>query len=531
MIFPAFTVLNDTIQIRDGLTRLTTGFLLFQWGSFLLGGVAVIGILIVIVEVYRLHQANNQKIRFLSFPGIEKIITKTNTGIWQYHLNSGLFTINSDMAIMAEVKHAKTKTKITSMIEDYVHPDDWQLIQDNIHDVLTNKSPFFITELRMKARTGGYFWATIRGAVVKSNRAKEPLVVGGTMQDISIRKERELEIQRLSYFDALTGLKNRRAYETAVLDFDLIENYPISILSADVNGLKIINDAFGHSVGDQLLLDVAQAIKSAFSCPECLFRIGGDEFVAILIRTPYEMALEGVQQIEKELALKTYHGIQASLSMGIKTKTDVTEDLKQILINAEVEMYHTKLNASWKTRADIIRGIQATLFARLPELENHAINVTEWSQKIGLMLALLPEDLDRLKQAAYFHDIGKIAIDPMLLNKYQRVSLNEKALVNQHVEFGYRILAGSNEYESIAKDVLCHHENYDGSGYPKGLKGDAIPLFSRIIHLAEAYDWMTKPLPYRPALTKPEIKNELLADANVGLDPQLVTMFIKAFLS
>lgn len=498
--------------------------------TFILGSFTLLLVTFLIVYIKHISRPVSKRIKQMTFDRLEDVICLTNTGIWQINMETGALTINAEMPFLAEIPHDKSKRTLDFIIRDIFHPEDWAIAEQNINSVLKGDEPFFLTEIRIKSREGGYFWTTIRGTVLKRTKENKPLIIGGTLQDTSLRKERELEIQRLSYYDALTGLKNRRAYESAVLNFDIASNLPISIISADVNGLKIINDAFGHNVGDQLLIDTSNILKSTFKCIDCIFRIGGDEFVVILPKTSELEAKKACDSVRDDVEKHIYHGIQASISIGFKTKTNNDEDLKQLLINAEVEMYHSKLQASWKNRGDIIRGILSSLHAKNKELEEHSIQVAEIAYKIGVMLAFSNEDLDLLKLAAEFHDIGKIAIDENILAKYRQKTPEESDKFNQHVEYGYRILAGSNEYERIAKDVLFHHENWDGTGFPKGLKGEEIPLFSRIIHLAEAYDWMTRKLPYRKPFTKAEIKEDLLKDSGTRLDPELVKLFISAFL-
>ena len=515
--------------------RFLTDFFRFSsiWSyliTFILGSLFIM--LVVFLYIYLKHVSRplSKRIKHMTFDRLEDVICLTNTGIWQINMNTGALTINADMPYLAEIPHDKSIRTLDYIIRDIFHPEDWAIAEQSINSVLAGKEPFFLTEIRIKSREGLYYWTTIRGTILKRTKDNKPLIIGGTLQDTSLRKERELEIQRLSYYDALTGLKNRRAYESAVFNYDVVSNLPISIISADVNGLKIINDAFGHNVGDQLLIDTANILKSSFNCIDCIFRIGGDEFVVILPNTTELQAKKACDIVRNEVEKHVYHGIQASISIGFKTKTTDNEDLKQLLINAEVEMYHSKLQASWKNRGDIIRGILSTLYAKNKELEEHSIHVAEISYKIGVMLALSNEDLDSLKKAAEFHDIGKIAIDDNILAKYRQKTPDEADKFSQHVEYGYRILAGSNDYEKIARDVLFHHENWDGSGYPKGLKGEEIPLFSRIIHLAEAFDWMSRKLPYRKPFTKEEIKEDLLKDSGTRLDPELVKLFISAFL-
>lgn len=515
--------------------RFLTDFFRFSsiWSyliTFILGSLFIT--LVVFLYIYMKHISRpiSKRIKHMTFDRLEDVICLTNTGIWQINMQTGALTINADMPYLAEIPHDKSIRTLDYIIRDIFHSEDWAIAEQSINSVLAGKEPFFLTEIRIKSREGLYFWTTIRGTILKRTKDHKPLIIGGTLQDTSLRKERELEIQRLSYYDALTGLKNRRAYESAVLNYDVTSNLPISIISADVNGLKIINDAFGHNVGDQLLIDTANILKSTFHCIDCIFRIGGDEFVVILPKTTELQAKQACDVVRSEVEKHVYHGIQASISIGFKTKATDTEDLKQLLINAEVEMYHSKLQASWKNRGDIIRGILSTLYAKNKELEEHSVKVAELSYKIGVMLALSNEELDALKIAAEFHDIGKIAIDETILAKYRQKTPDEEDKFTQHVEYGYRILAGSNDYEKIARDVLFHHENWDGSGYPKGLKGEEIPMFSRIIHLAEAYDWMSRKLPYRKPFTKAEIKEDLLKDSGTKLDPELVKLFISAFL-
>jgi len=404
------------------------------------------------------------------------------------------------------------------------------LAEEKFLSVIKGKDEYFFMEVRIAAKLGGYFWATVRGTILKRDYKGIPLIIGGTLQDISIRKEREMEIQRLSFFDALTGLKNRRAYEEAVLSRDLPENLPISIVSADVNGLKIINDAFGHNVGDELLIRVSSILKEVFRCSDCIFRIGGDEFVVILPKMPEEKANELCDVVRSEVEKNDYHGIRASISIGVKTKKTSEENLKELLINAEVEMYHNKLHASWKNRGDIIRLILSSLFSKSPIDASHSASVAEYARKIGLMYALSDNEIKALSVAAEFHDIGKIAISQDVLYKIEPLSVTERRLIRQHVEYGYRILSGSNDYEEIAKDVLFHHEHWDGTGYPKGLKGDEIPLFSRIIRVAETYDKLRRDLPYRPSLTNDQIRETLLSLGGTKLDPEIVKRFVSVFL-
>ncbi len=521
------------------IAREQTGFLRFDalpsetvLVLIVISSLLILGLLIpsMIYVAHWLVTPNERKVKNLAPSRLEDIVCQTNTGIWQINLRTGKMDINAILPKLAKISAIKKETKFQDIMVEMIHPDDMDLAEEKFLSVIKGKDEYFFMEVRIAAKLGGYFWATVRGTILKRDYKGIPLIIGGTLQDISIRKEREMEIQRLSFFDPLTGLKNRRAYEEAVLSRDLPENLPISIVSADVNGLKIINDAFGHNVGDELLIRVSSILKEVFRCSDCIFRIGGDEFVVILPKMSEEKANELCDVVRSDVEKNDYHGIRASISIGVKTKKTSEENLKELLINAEVEMYHNKLHASWKNRGDIIRLILSSLFSKSPIDASHSASVAEYARKIGLMYALSDDEIKALSVAAEFHDIGKIAISQDVLYKIEPLSVTERRLIRQHVEYGYRILSGSNDYEEIAKDVLFHHEHWDGTGYPKGLKGDEIPLFSRIIRVAETYDKLRRDLPYRPSLTNDQIRETLLSLGGTKLDPEIVKRFVSVFL-
>jgi HD-GYP domain-containing protein (c-di-GMP phosphodiesterase class II) len=144
-----------------------------------------------------------------------------------------------------------------------------------------------------------------------------------------------------------------------------------------------------------------------------------------------------------------------------------------------------------------------------------------------LVLGLSAEDIDELRTLGLMHDIGKITLEDRLLDKPGKLSDSEYLEIQRHVETGYRILSSLNEFSSIAGHVLAHHERWDGTGYPNGLKGEEIPLEARIIAVADAYDAMTSDRPYRKALSEEAAVEEIKRNTGTQFDPAIVKAFVE----
>lgn len=351
----------------------------------------------------------------------------------------------------------------------------------------------------------------------------------GVSRDITERKKSEAEILYLSQHDVLTGLHNRAFYELERIKLDRPEKLPLSIIIGDINGLKLINDAFGHAAGDKLIVKIADIIRGSMREDDVLARTGGDEFVVLLPNTSYTDTGLLVDRIKSSCEADTQlqdENIYPSISLGYATKSNLNESLENIFKLAEESMYRKKLLEYKSFHSSIMESIKATLFEKSYETKEHAERMAEMSIRLGKALALDTEDLVTLELVAMLHDIGKISIDRNILTKTGKLSQQEWGEIKRHPEVGYRIVHAVPELRNISEFILCHHERWDGSGYPQGLKGDAIPLLSRIIAVADAYDAMTEDRSYRPAQSSEMALEEIRKNAGTQFDPKIVKIFI-----
>jgi diguanylate cyclase (GGDEF)-like protein/PAS domain S-box-containing protein len=349
-------------------------------------------------------------------------------------------------------------------------------------------------------------------------------------RDISERKEMERRLEYLSYHDFLTGLYNRRFFEEELRRLDVKRNYPLTVVVADVNGLKLINDSFGHKMGDELLKTVSNVIKNACRADDIIARLGGDEFVLLLPHTNANETAQILRRIKTLASLEKVGSIALSVSFGYETKSHQSENIHEILKKAEDYMYKKKLFESPSMRGKTINAIISTLHEKNKREEQHSHRVSVLCERIGEALGLSEGQIEELRTVGLLHDIGKIAIEETILNKPGKLSEEEWEEIKRHPEIGYRILSTVNDMSEMAEYILSHHERWDGQGYPKGLRGITIPLQSRIIAIADTYDAMTSERSYRQALPERKVLAELQNNAGIQFDPELVGVFLNKVL-
>ena len=358
---------------------------------------------------------------------------------------------------------------------------------------------------------------------------KEKIGVLSSGEDITESKRAKDELIRIGYEDSLTGLKNRRYYEENLSLLDVQKNYPLTIIMADINGLKLINDAFGHVAGDELLIASANILENLGIEKFISARIGGDEFVLVLPNTNETEAEKIITEIHNKAKFIKINSIPLSVSFGYKTKHKSSENIQEIYRSAEDAMYREKLIEIPSMRGGAIETILSTLYEKDENSEIHSRRVSRLSERLAKAYGLNRIDVMKVKTAGLLHDIGKIIIPVTILKKVGPLTKEEYDYMKTHSEIGFRILNSTAEMREISDIVLNHHERWDGKGYPRGIQANKIPLESRIIAIADAYDAMTSERTYREIMSKEETLKEILDNAGTQFDPELVKVFEQNF--
>jgi len=339
----------------------------------------------------------------------------------------------------------------------------------------------------------------------------------------------QLELRRLlaasraeALTDPLTGLGNRRRlmddFSTAVAAASA--SAPVHLLLFDLNGFKSYNDTFGHNAGDQLLVRLSGELRAALAPGGGVYRLGGDEFCALVEGDAAR--LEAVRSAARDALTEYGLGFSITASLGSASMPLEARTATNALHLADQRMYQEKVGSSPVPSRQTHDVLMSILTERDPLLRRHGSAVAELANAVGRRLGQNPDALRRLTGAAELHDIGKVAVPDAILNKPGPLSEDEWAFIKTHTLLGERILAAAPALSQEAALVRSSHERWDGAGYPDGLAGDAIPLGSRIIFAADAFDTMTSMRPYEAAVSSADALAELHRCANSQFDPAVV---------
>jgi diguanylate cyclase (GGDEF)-like protein len=338
------------------------------------------------------------------------------------------------------------------------------------------------------------------------------------LRDMTEHLEKMKRIQYLSQNDQLTGLLNRSAYEVKVVETLDTKNLPQTLIMVDLNGLKLVNDAFGHLLGDALLKRAASLLKEMFEGYGDIYRLGGDEFVVLLSSTSFEEGKKKVELLQNRAKAIEVPPVVLSLSAGIATREDEFVSLHELFIRAESAMYQQKLTESIHVHKFLIDQVASLYFERVPSAKEHANRVMEQANHLGKLMGLSWQSLDSLMKAAWYHDIGKV-------NSSLDVS-GGFAQDDRHVQVGYQILRSVNAYAMSAEIVLSHHECWDGTGFPRGLHGKDIQVEAQILALCDFCDHLL----YTLCLEREGVLERVIAQVGKAFSPELVESWKNQFL-
>jgi diguanylate cyclase (GGDEF)-like protein len=325
--------------------------------------------------------------------------------------------------------------------------------------------------------------------------------------------------------DGLTGLGNRRRV-MADLEVALARGRaanPRSLAFYDLNGFKQYNDLFGHSAGDALLVRLGRRLVASVEGRGRAYRIGGDEFCVLFDRDVRD-EMDWLDATALALA-EAGERFTVTNALGLVTMPAEAGTAEQALQLADERMY-THKDAGRASAGHQARDVAMQILQEQePYLHEHTTDVAARAATVAGSLGLGAEAIDEVRRGAQLHDIGKIAIPGEILHKPGALDAQEWKFMREHTLIGERILNVAPALRPVATLVRSCHERYAGGGYPDSLKGDEIPLGSRIIAVCDAFDAMITNRPYSGPMEPGEALEELRACSGSQFDPAVVAAF------
>ncbi len=460
-------------------------------------------------------------------------------------------TLNADNPIISWLEKKNRPFELREL--DNV-PEFKGLWQAEKEDILSSKLGLFCPIKNQGVLTGIFALGQKQSGVYSQEDLEMTMAVASQAGLIIENAQHYSQALLKANTDGLTGLYNHRHFHER-LEQEIARSSRFgtvfSIIFADIDLFKVYNDNYGHLAGDEVLRRIGEYIKSSIRSIDIAARYGGEEFAIILPETRLIDTQVVAERIRKTIETKTTsRAMPVTVSIGVAS-WPIDGVMKEELINradralylakqngrnriclstdiAEAEVSHSNKEVEVNPKSlSMIYALAATVDAKDHYTYGHSRKVSEYAVAIAEAAKLPREKTSIIRAAGLLHDIGKIGIPDSILNKKEPLSHDEWEPIKAHPQLGVAILRHIVDLTDCLPAILHHHEHYDGSGYPAGLKGKNIPVEARILSIADAYEAMTSPRAYRKQMSMEEAVTELKNHSGTQFDPELTQIFCK----
>ncbi len=481
----------------------------------------------------------------VAIPGLVVTTARPKGSWWKYpktfaHVGLGLYSgavvYRSTLAVLAKNPVATVIAMVSSVV---IHLLVNRFISALIVAERTNRSLSAQIRLSLKELHLGYlnsYLIILMAGMLYPSYGSLTFVFAavaqiGLMRAVSYYSSAR-QLQQAATIDGLTGVENRSAWEkfTRAQAESPVQG---NIIVMDMDSFKLINDQFGHLVGDSVIRDLAQSVHDRLPKRARMFRYGGDEFVIYDTRATPEKLLsslaDGVTAANREWEGK---GISVSISVGSATGPDDGKTLSELFSMADARMYEDKhrhrvmLDGLEVGISDTVLGLIAATETRDQYTAGHNLRVAFYALELAKHFRLESQKLKAIFRGSIVHDIGKIGIPDALLNKPGALTVEERQIVEAHPQIGYDMCAPLGFSTDELSVILFHHEKWDGTGYPQGLKEEKIPLVARIVTLADIYDALTSDRAYRDSWSHEAAMKYIVQNSGMLFDPACVNAWL-----
>lgn len=409
-----------------------------------------------------------------------KFIDTIPFSMWLKDLDGKYVFVNKEFEIEVGLKRV-----------DILNKTDYDILNKEEADMYKKDDDIVI-----ETKQGVHIYYNIGEKCVKTtknpffNDEGELLGITGISEDVTEKNNLIKELSKLSITDGDTGLLNKDYFNKKIKELDTTSNYPLSIILGDVNNLKLTNDTLGHIEGDNLIHNICTILRKSCRKDDLIFRIGGDEVAILMPNTSEEIARKIEFRIIENCKRIDSNKIPCSISLGVACKKSTDENMKNVIKRADKEIYKQKLIL--KNEASVIQKLDDiinTLENKNRDCKIHSKNVLKCAQIIANEIKLSKSEMYDLELSARYHHIGMITMTDEDISEIFIMSNDHKLnkIVSSNVEASFRIMQLNQQYYKVARAILTHHENWDGSGFPFGLWEEKISIYSRIIHVCDDY--------------------------------------------